>query len=126
MTRSRGIFCFAQGDAPHGTAEVEIPSGGSINKDGLRQAPSVAFYSDVEHEVSVVTSDGYRVTLTYNLHLVTPNSSITPEPVPSDLSAASLKELCEQLKGALSSLLNTRTFLPKRLHWITHMEMCVL
>ena len=95
----------------HGGREFSFDSASAINQDGLRQAPFVAFYSDVEHEVSVITS-GYRVTLTYNLHLVTPNLSITPEPTPSDLSAASLTEICEQLKGALSSLLNTPTFLP--------------
>ena len=93
----------------HEGREFSFDSASAINRDGLRHAPFVAFYSDVEHEVYVVTS-GYRVTLTYNLHLVTPNSSITP--APSDLSAASLNEICEQLKGSLSSLLNTPTFLP--------------
>jgi len=95
----------------HGGREFSFDSADAINREGVSQAPFVAFYSDVEHEVSVITA-GYRVTLTYNLHLVTPNSSVTTEPAPSDLSATSLNEICEQLKGGLSSLLDNPTFLP--------------
>jgi len=59
----------------------------------LRSSPSlgyVAFYSDIEHEVLKVTN-GYRVTLTYNLYSTPsePNTkttplAITPDPNPSD------------------------------------------
>ncbi|KIM42955.1 hypothetical protein M413DRAFT_69792 [Hebeloma cylindrosporum] len=83
----------------------------ALDKNGVPQAPFVAFYSDVEHEVSVVNS-GYRVTLTYNLHLVKPNSSIATEPAPSAAYEAGIKEICEKLKGPLSSFLTTPTFLP--------------
>jgi len=62
-------------------------------------------------EVSAVTA-GYRVTLTYNLHLVKPDSSIAKEPAPSALYEASLTEICEQLKVALLALLSSPTFLP--------------
>ncbi|KIM35886.1 hypothetical protein M413DRAFT_449513 [Hebeloma cylindrosporum] len=95
----------------HREEEFSFDSADAIKKDGLRQAHFVAFYSDVEHEVSVVTS-GFRVTLTYNLHLITPNSSIAPEPNPPELSTAGFKEICEGLKASLLPLLASPTFLP--------------
>ncbi|RXW24088.1 hypothetical protein EST38_g1746 [Candolleomyces aberdarensis] len=48
------------------------------------KAPQIAFaafYSDIEHEVAPVEK-GYRVTLTYNLHLVKTNLE-DPKPVPA-------------------------------------------
>ncbi|KDQ51578.1 hypothetical protein JAAARDRAFT_62459 [Jaapia argillacea MUCL 33604] len=70
----------------------------------------VAFFSDVEHEVSRVTS-GYRVTLTYNLYWTTP-----PNPLrfPSEEVAKPSAPANEAaLKSAVESLLNDPTFLPK-------------
>ncbi|KAH8078414.1 hypothetical protein BXZ70DRAFT_961687 [Cristinia sonorae] len=62
----------------------------------------IAFYSDVEHEVTPVTS-GYRVTLTYNLYST-----------PSTTSHANLREASLScLKDAFERVLKDRTFLPK-------------
>jgi hypothetical protein len=66
--------------------------------------PSVAynaFYSDVEHEVTPVTS-GYRVTLTYNLSFFTN----TAAPV---ISAPSTAEVA--FRTTLSALLSDKTFM---------------
>ncbi|KAJ2926736.1 hypothetical protein H1R20_g10379, partial [Candolleomyces eurysporus] len=58
------------------------------------KAPQIAyaaFYSDIEHEVTPVET-GYRVTLTYNLHLVKTDSL-----VPRELPAKPLQELVATL-----------------------------
>jgi hypothetical protein len=65
----------------------------------------IAFYSDVEHEVTVVES-GYRVTLTYNLYFTnstTPTIPISPAISPNEIA----------LKDALSILLDDDQFLPE-------------
>jgi hypothetical protein len=66
----------------------------------------VAFYSDVEHEVTPVIS-GYRVTLTYNLYFSADAAykSVAPIVVPSESEAA--------LQSALSAVLSDSTFMPK-------------
>lgn len=61
----------------------------------------MAFFSDVEHEVSIVKS-GYRVTLTYNLYI----------DLPPALPAA-VYDKNETLKTSFLSLLNDPLFLPK-------------
>lgn len=66
----------------------------------------VAFYGDVEHEVSMVTS-GYRVTLTYNLYF---DDDTTSNPSPSYHSWMKEDELA--LRTSLSALLNHRDLLP--------------
>jgi hypothetical protein len=68
----------------------------------------VAFYSDVEHEVTVVES-GYRVSLTYNLYVCDATQQQGIRSVPSD--SVMLNEL--KLKQALSDLLDEKTFLPE-------------
>jgi len=68
----------------------------------------VAFYSDVEHEVTVVES-GYRVSLTYNLYVCDATQQQNIQSVPSD--SVMLSEL--KFKQALSDLLDEKTFLPK-------------
>ncbi len=58
----------------HGGEEWSFDAAKAIKDD---QGPSigfVAFFSDVEHEVTMVTS-GYRVTLTYNLYFAEPGHS---------------------------------------------------
>ena len=58
------------------------------------KAPQIAyaaFYSDIEHEVTPVES-GYRVTLTYNLHLIETNTA-----VPRAVAAKPLQELVATL-----------------------------
>jgi hypothetical protein len=62
----------------------------------------VAFYSDVEHEVSMVTS-GYRVTLTYNLYF----DDTTSNPPHSWMKEDELA-----LRASLSTLLDHRDLLP--------------
>ena len=66
----------------------------------------VSFYSDVEHEVTAVTS-GYRVTLTYNLFFSTGptnlNNSAPTIPTPSTTEIA--------FERALSMLLSGKTFM---------------
>jgi len=74
------------------------------------QTPSVAFvafYSDIEREVTIVES-GYRVSLTYNLYVSDATQQVIPS-LPS--SSATHNEL--KLKQALSDLLDEDTFLPE-------------
>ncbi|KAJ2925957.1 hypothetical protein H1R20_g11148, partial [Candolleomyces eurysporus] len=69
------------------------------------KAPQIAFaafYSDIEHEVAPVEI-GYRVTLTYNLHLVKTNLE-DPKPVPA-------KPL-EELVATLTKLMLNQEVLP--------------
>ena len=71
----------------------------------MQKVPSiayVAFYSDVEHEVSMVTS-GYRVTMTYNLYF---------DDTKSNPSHSWMKEDELALHTSLSTLLDHRDFLP--------------
>jgi hypothetical protein len=63
----------------------------------------VAFYSDVEHEITPVTS-GHRVTLTYNLY------SRTEYPQVSESSAET--SLANPFKAALRDLLADESFMP--------------
>ncbi|KAI0927628.1 hypothetical protein AcV5_008112 [Taiwanofungus camphoratus] len=68
----------------------------------------IAFYSDVEHEVTLVKS-GYRVTVTYNLYLggsSTSSSSLAQSPDPS--AAA--------IKSTFKRLLDDPSFLPEGGH----------
>ncbi|KAF8892774.1 hypothetical protein CPB84DRAFT_1826074 [Gymnopilus junonius] len=70
------------------------------------QVAFVAFYSDIEHGVSVVSS-GYRITLTYNLYFSEQPSArtafgIVPEQDP-----------LLQMKQALSALIDDPQFLPQ-------------
>jgi hypothetical protein len=64
-----------------------------------------AFYSDIEHEVTPVTS-GHRVTLTYNLYISEESSNaVAPIPVPSTTETA--------FNAVLSKLLSDPTFVDK-------------
>ena len=70
------------------------------------RAAFVAFFGDIEHEVSVVKS-GYRVTLTYNLYFGDDKSTIVPStmlPIDDDTEA--------KIKKSLIALLNNRKFFP--------------
>jgi hypothetical protein len=69
------------------------------------QAAFVAFFGDIEHEVSEVKS-GYRVTLTYNLYFGDDKSTIvSPTLLPVDDTEAKVKK-------SLIALLNNPNFLP--------------
>ncbi|KAJ3491967.1 hypothetical protein NLI96_g259 [Meripilus lineatus] len=63
----------------------------------------IAFYSDVEHEVTPVTK-GYRVTLTYNLYSTEKPLSIDHPHLTSD---------AEKIKVNLQALLDDPSFLPE-------------
>ncbi|KAF5328286.1 hypothetical protein D9758_018168 [Tetrapyrgos nigripes] len=76
----------------------------SAKELGSLSTPSigyVAFYSDVEHEVTPITS-GYRITLTYNLYLEEAHQIFR---IPSSAN--------QSFRDALSAMLNDDTFLPK-------------
>lgn len=64
----------------------------------------IAFYSDVDHEVTLVTS-GYRVTVTYNLYFFE-----DPAPLPSTIISHDAGE--ESLQATLRRLLDDVSFLP--------------
>ena len=75
----------------HQGREVRFDWSSSPQKP-MQKVSWAAFFSDVEHEVLPVT-DGYRLTLTYNLYWdklqdVTPTANITNSPFYHDLCAA--------------------------------------
>lgn len=75
---------------------------------GDNDTPSIvytAFYSDIEHEVQLVTS-GYRVTLTYNLYY-RDKPSVPSQSLISDYPGVSA------LRESLSALLQDPNFLPE-------------
>ncbi|KAH9480110.1 hypothetical protein JR316_0006707 [Psilocybe cubensis] len=76
----------------------------AVRSDNIPKAAFVAFYSDVEHEVTLVTS-GYRVTLTYNLYL-TKTSSKPLKPL------SMTADYIEKLKQSLAALLADPNVLP--------------
>ncbi|KAI4520521.1 hypothetical protein GGG16DRAFT_63778 [Schizophyllum commune] len=78
-----------------------------ILADGSPKIGYVAFFSDVEHEVTRVTS-GYRVTLTYNLYFNAKSS----EPVPPQPSSQESR-VGKALKATLTTLLAREDFLPE-------------
>lgn len=80
----------------HDGKEWSFNSGSELAGRTQASVGYVAFYSDVEHEIGLVTS-GNRVTLTYNLFFASdkPTDVIVPTPSSSEL----------EFKAALSSLL---------------------
>jgi hypothetical protein len=92
----------------HGGQEYSIDSGLVLSGVENPSIAYVAFYSDVEHEVTVVES-GYRVTLTYNLYV---SAHPQPQDIPNIPSNPVMpNEL--KLKQALLDLLDDKTFLPE-------------
>jgi hypothetical protein len=90
--------------------EYTFDSGIELSRVEKPSIGYVAFYSDVEHEVTVVES-GHRVSLTYNLYVSDATQAkatlkILPKP-----DTVMLNEL--NLKQALSKLLEETTFLPE-------------
>ena len=87
----------------HGGKEWSFESAKTASTSSNPQAAFVAFFSDVEHEVSPVI-DGYRVTLTYNLYFDESKS------LPVVVSPGSRAD--EEAKMALVRLLDDPDFLP--------------
>lgn len=100
-----------EGGALHLRHKAEEWTFDSAAITSAQETPSIAyiaFYSDVEHKVSMVTS-GHRVTLTYNLYF---------DDATSVTSHTWAKEDDTALREALSSLLKKSRCTPKwRLSW---------
>ncbi|KAI5832897.1 hypothetical protein K523DRAFT_370344 [Schizophyllum commune Tattone D] len=87
--------------------EWTFDSAAEVLAGGSPKIGYVAFFSDVEHEVTRVTS-GYRVTLTYNLYFNAKSS----EPVPPQPSSQESR-VGKALKATLTTLLAREDFLPE-------------
>ena len=92
----------------HDSQEYTFDSGLELSRVESPSIAYVAFYSDVEHEVTVVES-GHRVSLTYNLYVSAPTQQESILSVPSNCIMPN--EL--KLKQAVSDLLDEKTFLPE-------------
>lgn len=73
------------------------------------RAAFIAFYGDMEHEVTEVKS-GYRVTLTYNLYFGDDKSTIVPSSSPAKFLPIDDTEI--KIKNLLKAMLNKPDFLP--------------
>uniref|UniRef100_D8QDV7 Prolyl 4-hydroxylase alpha subunit Fe(2+) 2OG dioxygenase domain-containing protein n=1 Tax=Schizophyllum commune (strain H4-8 / FGSC 9210) TaxID=578458 RepID=D8QDV7_SCHCM len=87
--------------------EWTYDSAAEVLAGGSPKLGYVAFFSDVEHEVTRVTA-GYRVTLTYNLYFNAKSS----EPVPPHPSSKESR-VGKALKATLTTLLAREDFLPE-------------
>jgi len=87
----------------HGGKEWTLDSGKDATGSSKPSIRYIAFFSDVEHEVTLVTS-GYRVTLTYNLYFG------SAQPTDAILNVGS-NEI--SFKNALSTLLQNAEFMPQ-------------
>ena len=90
----------------HEGKEWSFDASGELSKCTESSIGYVAFYSDVEHEVALVTS-GYRVTLTYNLY----HAAAIPRPSRAIRQSAAENETA--LLAGLLDLLQEPTILPK-------------
>ena len=86
----------------HGDDEWMFDSSEMVKANVDPTVAYTAFYSDIEHEVTPVTS-GYRVTLTYNLHFSADSASNAAPPI----VASSKSETA--FRSALSTLLSDDT-----------------
>jgi hypothetical protein len=89
----------------HNGKEWTFDSSKAVNTESTPHAAFVAFFSDVEHEVTTVSS-GYRVTLTYNLYLKKKNTA-------NPAAVAGFGQSDMEIRGALHSLLRNAAFLPQ-------------
>ena len=99
-----GILTFR-----HSGQEWSLDSGALIAEQSEPSVAYATFYSDVEHEVLPVTQ-GYRITLTYNLYFA-PNSSQFSGPAGNPIPAHQ-----STLEETLRTLLADPTFLPEGGH----------
>jgi len=95
----------------HDGQEYTFDSGLELSRVEKPSVGYVAFYSDAEHEVTVVES-GHRVSLTYNLYVSDASTQqqdiLNTSPIPDSVIHNELN-----LKQALSNLLDEKTFLPE-------------
>jgi hypothetical protein len=90
----------------HKDQEWTFDSGKELSLLPTSSAGYVAFYSDVEHEVTPVTA-GHRITLTYNLYLEQ-NPPLIVQP-----ALATTKPGYGTLKTAIQEILADSSFLPE-------------
>jgi hypothetical protein len=93
----------------HGGKEWTFDSAKELSEQSQPSIGYVAFYSDVEHEVTLVKS-GYRVTLTYNLYFSTNDADDKLAVALPVNSAVSANEAA--FTAALSDLLADESVLP--------------
>lgn len=95
----------------HGGAEWTVDSAQAISEHSVEnpQIAYAAFFSDVEHEVSTVTS-GHRVTITYNLYFDEEEANRKAQII------RTLPPIETSFSSALLDLLKKTTFLPKGGH----------
>ncbi|KAH9927888.1 hypothetical protein B0H21DRAFT_124049 [Amylocystis lapponica] len=93
----------------HNSEEWTFDSAKTISEHAIPSVAYIAFYSDVEHEVTLVKS-GYRVTVTYNLYFTAaPSASLNP--------AVEEHPVVEPaLKAEFRRLLEDRMFMPEGGH----------
>jgi hypothetical protein len=85
----------------HGGGEWTFDSAKMVRTPVNPSIAYIAFYSDVEHEITPVTS-GYRVILTYNLYFSTNNAApVVPAPSTGEIA----------FRTTLSALLSNKTFM---------------
>ncbi|TFK70214.1 hypothetical protein BDN72DRAFT_819242 [Pluteus cervinus] len=97
----------------HDGEQWTFDSADILSKPETPSAAWIAFYSDVEHEVTPVTS-GHRLTLTYNLYYQeekTPNIDTISVPDNSSLVTESVPDI-SLLQAAVASLLQDKRILP--------------
>lgn len=97
----------------HGGDEWTVDSATAIAVDTDPVISYIAFYSDVEHEVTPVTS-GHRVTLTWNLSFQPTVAPPDYSPsIPSALVRPKTSESEQAVKAAFDHLLSDNKFLPR-------------
>ena len=89
----------------HNEKEWTFDSAKAVNTESTPHAAFVAFFSDVEHEVTPVIS-GYRVTLTYNLYFKKSDKA------DSSSTVSTFGQTDAELGDALGLLLKSPAFLP--------------
>ncbi|KAH9910644.1 hypothetical protein B0H21DRAFT_714459 [Amylocystis lapponica] len=94
----------------HNNEEWTFDSAKEISGHATPHVAYIAFYSDVEHEVTLVKS-GYRVTVTYNLYF-----STTPSATPTTPTVNEHPIVESALEVELRRLLADLTFVPQGGH----------
>ncbi|KAL1708448.1 hypothetical protein EV121DRAFT_287571 [Schizophyllum commune] len=91
--------------------EWTFDSATRVLKESSPQLGYVVFYSDVEHEVTKVTS-GYRVTLTYNLYINAKSTAAAGSLIRQPHLTSRVYHVGQELKSMLADFLARPGFLP--------------